>query len=170
MKHFDDVFLSIDHEIESPTYEEFKAKYNKYIAHFPEKHLYLRLFDNKDENEMGGSFLFKNKTVLKDNLKALKELGLDNYSLVVPSVKNKDELLFILKQDYLLKNKIKPKIWWERNITREERLEVYKNFSDEFDLNNEQLFRYGHLEKLGSNYFLVNYKTNEHYHLKIKKD
>ena len=33
---------------------------------------------------------------------------------------DKEELLYIIKQDYLYKP-IKPMIWWERKITREER-------------------------------------------------
>ena len=94
------------------------------------------------------------------------ELTKEFYNVIKEYVKNKEELLFILKQDYLLKNKIKPKIWWERNIKREERLEMYNLFASNFNLNQEELFRYGHLEKLGKNYFLVNYKTGEYYHLK----
>ena len=63
-------------------------------------------------------------------------------------------------------NKIKPKIWWERNITREKRREIYNLFNERLGLNVEELYRYGHLECLGNNYFLINYKNHEHYEIK----
>lgn len=129
------------------------------------------LFNNKNNKPFDVllDIITKMEKIKPINEFQFDELAKEFYNVIKDYVKNKDELLFLLKQDYLLKNKIKPKIWWERNIKREERLEIYNLFAQNFDLNIEELFRYGHLEKLGKNYFLVNYKTHEYYHYKKEK-
>ncbi len=73
-------------------------------------------------------------------------------------------LLFIIKQDYLLKNKIRPKIWWQTTITRIERNYIYQRLVAEYpELTLDILFRYGQLEKNKNQYFLVNYQNNSLY-------
>ena len=80
---------------------------------------------------------------------------------------DQEELLYIIKQDYLYKA-IKPMIWWERNITREERQMVYKNFIEQYpQLNLETLYRYSHLEKFKDEYCLTTYKPLARYFIKI---
>lgn len=96
------------------------------------------------------------------------ELTKELYLSLVNLVEDKEKLLFIIKEDYLTRTNIKPKIWWNIDITREERKYVYETFSKEFDLNIEELYRYGHLEKNGYEYLLVNYKDNKIYKKWVK--
>jgi anaerobic magnesium-protoporphyrin IX monomethyl ester cyclase len=74
------------------------------------------------------------------------------------------DLLFMIKQDYLLQNPLKPKIWWPLDINRAERRKMYLEFTRLYpELNLDQLYRYGHLEKCGNKYFLVTYKPHALY-------
>lgn len=76
-----------------------------------------------------------------------------------------EDLLFVIKQDYLFKP-LKPKVWWDRTVTREERKEVYLKFIKMHpELNLEILYRYAHLERAGKRYFLVIYKPLAAYFL-----
>lgn len=71
---------------------------------------------------------------------------------------NKDKLLFIIKQDYLTKNKIKPKIWWDSFITKSEKSFIFDKFIKKYpELNKEILYKYSKLEKYNNEYFLVTY-------------
>ncbi|HHX80441.1 MAG TPA: DUF4080 domain-containing protein [Acholeplasmataceae bacterium] len=80
---------------------------------------------------------------------------------------DKEELLYIIKQDYLYKP-IKPMIWWERKITREERQKVYNSFIVKYpELDIESLYRYSHLEKFKDEYCLTTYKPLARYFIKI---
>lgn len=79
-----------------------------------------------------------------------------------------ESFLFILKQDFLLKDKIKPKIWWENNITKEERQTIYNLFIKKYpELSMELLYRYSKLEKYKNHYFIVTYKPHKIYFLDI---
>lgn len=78
-----------------------------------------------------------------------------------------EKLLFIIKQDYLLKNNIKPKIFWKNEISKEERRKVFDAFIKNYPtLNDEILYRYSQLEKFKQEYFLVTYKPMGFYFLK----
>ena len=90
------------------------------------------------------------------------------YEFLSKKIKSNKELLFIIKEDYLLKNKIKPKLWWDKDISREERSEVYSHFKNKFNLNIDDLYRYGQLEKYNDNYLLVNYKDFTSYKLEYQ--
>ena len=85
------------------------------------------------------------------------------YESLSKLVLDKDDLLFIIKEDYLTRIKIKPKIWWNPSIERSERKEMYILFSLTYHLNIDDLYKYGHLEKNGNKYLLVCYKTNKKY-------
>ena len=82
-------------------------------------------------------------------------------------VLDKDKLLFVIKEDYLTRIKIKPKIWWNPGIDRQERKEAYEQFSSLYGLNILELYKYGHLEKNKNDYLLINYKDNKVYKLSI---
>lgn len=70
-----------------------------------------------------------------------------------------EELLFVIKQDYLMKDEQKPKIWWENDITKDERRQIYRRFADTYPvLSMDSLYRYSRLEKYQNRYFLVLYK------------
>lgn len=113
---------------------------------------------------------FLNLTLYLEKTKPVNEYQFDEltsafYEFLSKKVKTKDELLFIIKDDYLTKNRIKPKIWWKKDISREERLEVYKDFASKYDLNIDTLFNYGLLEKWNNKYLLIDYKNFKKYYL-----
>ncbi|NLD25896.1 MAG: DUF4080 domain-containing protein [Acholeplasmataceae bacterium] len=75
-----------------------------------------------------------------------------------------EDLLFVIKQDYLLQKQMKPKIRWSYEIDRQERLKIYQEFVRVYpELNLDFLYRYGHLEKSKNKYFLVTYKPQALY-------
>jgi radical SAM superfamily enzyme YgiQ (UPF0313 family) len=70
-----------------------------------------------------------------------------------------EELLYIMKQDYLMKDEQKPKIWWENDIAKDERHQIYRLFCDMYPiLTMDSLYRYSRLEKYQNRYFLVLYR------------
>lgn len=107
-----------------------------------------------------------------EKIKPLNQFQFDEltkafYNTLSLSIENKDKLLFIIKEDYLTKNKIKPKIWWESTITREIRREVYLLFKEQYNLNIDELYKYAHLEKYDNEYLLINYKTFTKYKISL---
>lgn len=81
---------------------------------------------------------------------------------------NPEYLLYLIKQDYLEKYNVRPKIWWENNIERSERNELYKQFAMTYNLNIDTLFNYGRLEKYNNEYYLIIYrKTTQIFTLSI---
>lgn len=67
-------------------------------------------------------------------------------------------LLYLIKQDYLEKYTVRPKIWWERKITRNERNFIYDEFSHDLDLNIDILFNYATPIKYHNEYYIIIYK------------
>lgn len=77
-------------------------------------------------------------------------------------VDDKEKLLFIIKQDYLERFKIKPKIWWDYHISREERKYIYGQLICMYkELNSEILYKYSRLEKCRDEYYLISYLSNQ---------
>ena len=78
-----------------------------------------------------------------------------------------DKLLFILKQDYLSRLNIKPKIFWSSDIDRNERKEIYQLFASKYNLNINDLYNYGKLEKNNNEYYLIVYNPKQEYYLTL---
>ncbi len=128
----------------------------------------IYLFDELKLNPFD-TFLYLMKKI--ETIKPLKDFQFDElaktfYEIISNLVDNQQKLLFIIKEDYLTKNKIKPKIWWQQTITREERRNVYLLFKEQYNLNIDELYKYGHLEKYNNQYLLINYKTFNKYKIK----
>lgn len=74
-----------------------------------------------------------------------------------------DELI----EDYLRLSKVKPKKWWKTRIDNEK--EIKHRLIEKHQLNQEDIFRYGIVEKLKEDYILVIYKNYqvhvEKYHI-----
>lgn len=122
------------------------------------------------DNKLNPFDTFLNLTIYLEKTKPVNEYQFDEltkafYEFLSKKIKNKGELLFTIKDDYLTKNRIKPKIWWDKDITRDERLEVYKMFAKEYNLNIDTLFNYGLLEKYNNRYMLIDYKEFKKYYL-----
>lgn len=89
------------------------------------------------------------------------------YESLIPFVNDKEKLFFVIKQDYLTKNKIKPKIWWDSNISKQEKAFIFNKFiRKNKELTEDILYKYSKLERYKNEYFLVTYyeKVNT-YHL-----
>ena len=78
-------------------------------------------------------------------------------------VLDEDELI----EDYLRLSKVKPKKWWKTRIDNEK--EIKHRLIEKYQLNQEDVFRYGIVEKLKEDYILVIYKNYqvhvEKYHI-----
>ena len=89
------------------------------------------------------------------------------YECLSSIVPNQDELLYIIKQDYLTKLKLKPKIFWDYNITKPERKIVYEYVSNKYNVNINDLYNQAHVERYNNKYFIVDYKNNTQYEIEL---
>ena len=107
------------------------------------------------------TFLF-----LKESSKIeLKYLNDDqSYKHLYDTLKNKvdeNEFLDVIKLDYLLKNKLKPKIWWESNISKEDKQKYFELFNRKYNIDNFTFYNYSHLDKINTSIYLFIYKNNK---------
>jgi len=126
------------------------------------------IFNNFDINAFD---FFKNITnyFINKNLDFKKiqfdELTRSFYEAITQNIYDKsfdkDYLFFLIKQDYLSRLNIKPKIFWEANIERIERKEIYKKISEKYNISINDLFNYGRLEKYNNTYYLILYKPKQ---------
>jgi radical SAM superfamily enzyme YgiQ (UPF0313 family) len=73
---------------------------------------------------------------------------------------NNEEYLDVIKLDYLLKNKLKPKIWWDNTISKEDKNKYFKLFNDKYDIDNFTFYNYGYLDVIKNKVCLFVYKNN----------
>ena len=159
-------YISIDELNKIRTVEKAVDKFYNY-GYF--KNTINYLFNDLKLNPFD-TFLYTMEQIEKENnLRSLQfdELTKIFYESLSSIVQNKELLLFIIKEDYLTKNKIKPKIWWESTITREERRKVYLYFKDNYSLNIDELYKYAHLEQYNNEYLLINYKSFSKYKIRL---
>ncbi|WP_455683187.1 DUF4080 domain-containing protein [Thomasclavelia sp.] len=71
-----------------------------------------------------------------------------------------------LIEDYLRLTKVKPKRWWEATLTKEVGRKIMHKLINEYNLNQEDLFRYSIIEELDDCYLVATYKN---YHPVINK-
>lgn len=83
----------------------------------------------------------------------------DIYSNIFPLL-NDDEI-YLLKQDYLRRSKIKPKIFFENIISKQERNTVLTKISTKHNLLINDLYKHSVLIKKDYNYFCVYYRNNK---------
>jgi len=83
----------------------------------------------------------------------------DIYSNIFPLL-NEDEI-YLLKQDYLRRSKIKPKIFFENIISKIERNIVLTLLSDKHNILINDLFKHSVLIKKDFDYFCVYYRDNK---------
>lgn len=72
----------------------------------------------------------------------------------------------LLIEDYLQLSKIKPKRWWPSRIDKGEAREIMHRLIDKYALNQEEVFRYGLIEKVADGYLLAVYQN---YHVSVQK-
>lgn len=89
------------------------------------------------------------------------------YEALCNIVPNKDELLYTIKKDYLTRINIKPKIFWENNITKQMRKEVYEYISNKYNININDLYTQAHVEKYDNKYFVIDYKNKRQFEITL---
>ncbi len=62
-------------------------------------------------------------------------------------------------EDYLLLAKVKPKRWWKATLNKEDSRKIMHKLIKEYDLNQEDIFRYSLIEELDDYYLVATYKN-----------
>ena len=93
----------------------------------------------------------------------------DIYSNIFPLLDEKE--IYLLKQDYLRRSKIKPKIFFKNAISKEERNIVLTLISEKHFMTINDLYKHSVLIKKDFEYFCVYYQNNQNtsYTTKINK-
>ena len=65
----------------------------------------------------------------------------------------------LLIEDYLRLSKIKPKRWWKARLDKSEARETMHYLIEKYDLDQEEVFRYGVVEKVTDGYLLAIYQN-----------
>lgn len=133
----------------------------------------LEKYHNKGCYKRSMEYLFINKkldpfdTFLllnTNNTKELKYLNDDeSYKYLYECLKdqvNEKEYLDVIKMDYLLKNKIKPRIWWEYTISKEDKNKYFDLFNKNHNIDNFTFYNYGYLDIIDNHPCLFIYKDN----------
>jgi hypothetical protein len=76
-------------------------------------------------------------------------------------------LLNNIKLDYLLKNKIKPKIWWDYTLSKEDKNIYFDIFNKEYNIDSITFYNYSYLDIIDKKINLFIYKDNKVTHLKV---
>jgi anaerobic magnesium-protoporphyrin IX monomethyl ester cyclase len=98
-----------------------------------------------------------------------KEYQIHNYSLKgyqiheiyerILSFINIDDVNDKVKIDYLLRSKIKPKIFWDNNITKQTKRLIFENLSNNHSYNLNELFKHSVVIKVEENFHVFYYKN-----------
>ena len=69
--------------------------------------------------------------------------------------------------DYLFKNKMKPKVWWEQPYSREDKNKYFELFNSKYNIDLQTFYNYSILDKINDKISLFVYKNNsiKHYEL-----
>lgn len=81
----------------------------------------------------------------------------DVYSRLFNYIKD-DEIIFTLKQDYLNRSKIKPKIFWQQDISKHEKSVILKELADESDISVNSLYKHSVIIKYKDLYYITYYQ------------
>lgn len=87
----------------------------------------------------------------------------ESYMHLFNTLKNKvdeKEYLDVIKIDYLLKTNIKPKIWWEQPILKEEKNNYFEIFNKEYGIDNFTFYNYSYVDIINNKVYLFIYKNN----------
>ena len=168
-----------DHDYDFDDNPPYEIKSNKYISDdeldiIRQVEKALEKYHNKGSYTRSMEYIF-----IKNNLnpfdtflllestssKELKYLNDDeSYKHLYDTLKDNfdnDEYLDVIKLDYLLKNKLKPKIWWDKTITREDKNKYFELFNKKYGIDNFTFYNYGYLDIINNEVCLFIYKNND---------
>ncbi|MFK5883416.1 MAG: DUF4080 domain-containing protein [Candidatus Izemoplasma sp.] len=84
-------------------------------------------------------------------LNFLKEIKFKNYA----------DMFDNIKRDYLLRSKVKPKIFWDEHILKTTKLDVFLSLVKKTKLNINFLYKYGYITTYKTGYLIVTYQNLE---------
>lgn len=90
-----------------------------------------------------------------------------DYLLTLPNISS-SYVLFLLKQDYLSNFKNRPKIWWEREKSKQ-REEIFTHLQTNHHISLDILYRYAHIESYQNQYFVIVYQPNNTHRYLVKQ-
>ncbi|MCK5761886.1 MAG: DUF4080 domain-containing protein [Candidatus Izimaplasma sp.] len=93
----------------------------------------------------------------------------DVYSRIFKFIKNK-EIIFTIKKDYLNRSKIKPKIFWEEGISKQEKNVILKKTAIRNQISINSLYKHSILIKYQNEYLVVLYKDFKSIAYSMKED
>ena len=76
----------------------------------------------------------------------------------------KEAIIFNLKKDYLLRSKIKPKIFWENNIEKAKKRKLYEEIAKRNKLTINTLYKHAVIINYQTSYFIVLYHDFKNYY------
>lgn len=132
--------------------------YNNNLFTTTIKHLILEMNLNPYQLFLAIGLHFINKNIDYKRCQ-IHDLFIGVYDYLENTYPSKSEqLLFLLKQDYLKHFKIRPKIWWKSSTSKEEKLQVFqKLLSIDEGLTLDILYRYCRIETFKDQAFAVLY-------------
>ena len=92
----------------------------------------------------------------------------DVYKNVFPLLSERE--VFLLKQDYLMRSKIKPKLFFPVIRSKETRKAVFQYLSDKHGININELYKNSVVIEFMNEYFVIVYKNGYQLTYKIKED
>jgi len=115
------------------------------------------------------NYILMQKSHYEFFLSIAKEYQTHNYSLKgyqiheiyerILSFINIDDVNDKVKIDYLLRSKIKPKIFWNNNITKQTKRLIFENLSNNHSYNLNELFKHSVVIKVEENFHVFYYKN-----------
>ena len=93
----------------------------------------------------------------------------DVYQRLFTFVKD-DSIIYTFKKDYLRRSKIKPKIFWDNSIKKQEKRKVFEQLSIENKVDINIFYKYSIIIKYETEYFVISYKNFNNYYYIVKDD
>ncbi len=81
-----------------------------------------------------------------------------------------ETVIYSLKKDYLRRSKIKPKIFWDNFIDKQEKRKVFEKLSTDNKMDINIFYKYSVVMKYKNEYFIIIYKNLDNYSYILKDD
>ncbi len=83
---------------------------------------------------------------------------------------NNETIIYSIKKDYLNRSKVKPKIFWNNEINRQEKRKVFERLSNENKIDINIFYKYSVIIKYKNEYYITVYKNLKNNSYTIKDD
>lgn len=93
----------------------------------------------------------------------------DVYQRLFDFIKDKT-VIYTLKKDYLNRSKVKPKIFWDNLINKQEKRKVFENLSSKYNMDINIFYKYSVIMKYKDEYYITIYKDLKNTSYTLKDD